>query len=82
MSDIKISVARTNTTTYRAVLDEREIKRILANKVCGLACVASGADAVEVRIYLSSRMGSCGSEHSATVEVTIDHDKIASAGEA
>ncbi|OXI42469.1 hypothetical protein [Burkholderia aenigmatica] len=81
MSEIAIKAIRTNTTTHRAVLRDGEIERILAEKVCGLAGIDRTSDNVQVRVHLSSRMGSCGSENSATVEVTIDHGESSSAGE-
>ncbi|UEP49635.1 hypothetical protein LMA00_07765 [Burkholderia ambifaria] len=82
MSEIKINVGRTNTTTHRAVLNEVEIKRILADKVCGLVGVERTSDEVQIKVYLSCRMGSCGSENSAEVEVIVDHNKLPEAGEA
>ncbi|NPT38569.1 hypothetical protein [Paraburkholderia xenovorans] len=81
MSEIKIRTGRTNTQTHRAVLGVDEIKRILAREVCAAAAVPMDADSTHVNVQLSSRMGNYGSEYEAIVTVTVDYEKMPTAGE-
>lgn len=82
MKEIEIHTGRTNTQTHRAVLHVDEIKLILARQVCAAAGVAIDADSTSVSVQLSSRMGNYGSEYEAIVTVTVDYEKMPSAGDA
>jgi hypothetical protein len=82
MSNIKIHTGRTNTQTHRAVLQADEIKLILAGQVCAAAGVPIEGDGTSVSVQLSSRMGNYGSEYEAIVTVTVDYQKMPTAGDA
>ena len=82
MSAIKINESRTNTTTYRAVLDAVEIKRLLHEEVCRQIGVDPQAEHVALRVELSQRSFSYGHEAEALVIVTVHHDAAPRAADA
>jgi len=78
---IKLYSSRTDTTTHRAVIENGELERLIAEQVAKAAGIDIDAKHVHARCHVSSRMGSTNVETRAEVTITIDHSKQPSVNE-
>jgi len=74
MQPIKVNTQHVDETVHHVVLDEGQLRTLVAEAVSKAAGVTIDGKAVRLKqCYLSSRMGSAGSECSATCTITVDH---------
>ena len=74
MPAIKVNTQRVDETVHHVTLNDGQLKALVAEAVSKAAGVTIDGKAVRLKqCYLSSRMGSTGSEYSATCTITIDH---------
>lgn len=72
---IKLYSSRTDTTTHRAVIQNAELERLIAEQVAKAAGIDIDAKHVHARCHVSTRMGSTSMDCKAEVTITIDHSK-------
>lgn len=82
MESIKVSTKRQDQTIHHAVLDGKQLEALVLEAVARAAGVTIDRRAVRVdRLYLTSRMGSTGSEFEATCTIVVDHQAAPAAGD-
>ena len=75
---MKTNTTRTNVTTYRATVPDREITEALCKLLAEQHGFSLDCDSVRYRGYLTSEDTSSGFKHSWNIEVTVDHSQEAS----
>lgn len=74
MQAIKLNTQRVDETVHHVVLDEEQLKALVVEAVSKAAGVTIDGKAIRLtQCHLSKRMGSAGSEYSATCAIAIDH---------
>lgn len=74
MNSIQITTKRQDQTIHHAVLDGKQLESLVLEAVAKAAGVTVDRRVVRVdRLYLTSRMGSTGSEYEATCTIIVDH---------
>jgi len=74
METIKLNTQRQDQTIHHAVLDDQQLKALVLDAVARAAGVTIDRRAVRVdQLYLSSNMGSTGTEYRATCTIVVDH---------
>jgi len=74
METIKVNTRRQDQTIHHAVLDGKQLEALVLDAVAKAAGVTVDRRAVRVdQLYLSSNMGSTGTEYRATCTIVVDH---------
>jgi hypothetical protein len=74
MESIKVNTRRQDQTIHHVVLNDEQLKALVLEAVARAAGVTIDRRAVRVdQLYLSSNMGSTGTEYRATCTITVDH---------
>jgi len=74
MESIKVNTQRKDQTIHHAVLDGKQLETLVLEAVSKAAGVTVDRRAVRVdQLYLSSNMGSTGTEYRATCTIVVDH---------
>jgi hypothetical protein len=75
VSEIKVNSRSTNTTTHYAVIQDRDLERLIAGHVAAAAGVNLDGDGVRFQCHVRSSMGSSSMESKAEVTITVDHNQ-------
>jgi len=74
MQPIKVNTERVDKTVHHVALSHEQLEALVLDAVAKAAGVTIDRRIVRVRqCYLSSRMGSIGTEFSATCTIEVDH---------
>ena len=77
MEAIKVNTQRQDQTIHHAVLDGKQLEALVLDAVAKAAGVTVDRRAVRVdQLYLSSNMGSTGTEYRATCTIVVDHQAL------
>ncbi|WP_250528825.1 hypothetical protein [Caballeronia sp. ATUFL_F1_KS4A] len=72
---IKLYSSRTDTTINRAVIENGQLERLIAEQVAKAAGIDIDAKHVHARCHVSSRMGSTNTETREKVTITVNRSK-------
>lgn len=74
MEVIKVNTRRQDQTIHHVALDDKQLRALVLEAVAKAAGVQVDHRAVRVdQLYLSSNMGSTGTEYRATCTIIVDH---------